>query len=433
MNQSLREAVKRLFAEGKVKSVLGYREHPLSKCRGGNSHHPARGRGHPHFRRALRAESGPRITRDLPLPVGIVVKGCDGRAVSMRITEGDFAREQIVAIAVACAGVKADGKTWIERCQRCEVHVSPLADVAVGDVSALPKPEKTRAETIARIKAMTPAERFAFWQKAFEPCTHCYACREVCPLCNCTVCVTDQNAPRWIEQTAKPSSNLMWHMIRAFHHAGRCVDCGECQRACPEGVPMHLLDLCLAEDVQELFDSEPASSRAANGPSCFSTHRIPIAGWEDPTVADGMKVSRDSLLAALAKRGAIWAPNDAGRWTKVEALPDLGPVRPRRPVKDLFTPPRREIARWKAGAGPAEIQAAQPDESPGSAFGARPCDARALLLLDRAFLQAPHVDPHYKARRDNLLLVGVACQPAEHCYCGVFGLAPTTRTQSTSC
>jgi formate dehydrogenase (coenzyme F420) beta subunit len=172
----------------------------------------------------------------------------------MRITEGDFAREQIVAIAVACHGVKADGKTLDERCQRCEVHVSPLADVVVGDVSALPKPEKTRAETIAKIKAMTPAERFAFWQKAFEPCTHCYACREVCPLCNCTVCVTDQNAPRWIEQTAKPSSNLMWHMIRAFHHAGRCVDCGECQRACPEGVPMHLLDLCLAEDVEELFD-----------------------------------------------------------------------------------------------------------------------------------------------------------------------------------
>jgi len=30
------------------------------------------------------------LNRDLPLPVGIVVKGCDGRAVSMRITEGDF-------------------------------------------------------------------------------------------------------------------------------------------------------------------------------------------------------------------------------------------------------------------------------------------------------------------------------------------------------
>jgi ferredoxin len=256
VNQSLRQAIKRLFAEGKVKSVLGYREHPLSKAVVATLITRPEDVDTLIFDERCVQNLARGLNRDLPLPVGIVVKGCDGRAVSMRITEGDFAREQIVAIAVACPGVKADGKSLDERCQRCEMHVSPLADVAVGDTSSLPKPEKTRAETIAKIKAMTPAERFAFWQKAFEPCTHCYACREVCPLCNCTVCVTDQNAPRWIEQTAKPSSNLMWHMIRAFHHAGRCVDCGECQRACPEGVPMHLLDLCLAEDVEELFNFE---------------------------------------------------------------------------------------------------------------------------------------------------------------------------------
>jgi ferredoxin len=266
VNQSLRENVKRLFAEGKVKSVLGYREHPLSKAVVATLITRPEDADTLIFDYRCVQNLARGLTRDLPLPVGIVVKGCDGRAVSMRITEGDFAREQIVAIAVACPGVKADGKTFDERCQRCEMHVSPLADVTVGDVSALPKPEKTRAETIAKIKAMTPAERFEFWQKAFEPCTHCYACREVCPLCNCVVCVTDQNAPRWIEQTAKPSSNLMWHMIRAFHHAGRCVDCGECQRACPEGVPMHLLDLCLAEDVEELFDFETGVKQGGKWP-----------------------------------------------------------------------------------------------------------------------------------------------------------------------
>jgi ferredoxin len=266
VNQSLRENVKRLFAEGKVKSVLGYREHPLSKAVVATLITRPEDADTLIFDYRCVQNLARGLTRDLPLPVGIVVKGCDGRAVSMRITEGDFAREQIVAIAVACPGVKADGKTFDERCQRCEMHVSPLADVTVGDVSALPKPEKTRAETIAKIKAMTPAERFEFWQKAFEPCTHCYACREVCPLCNCAVCVTDQNAPRWIEQTAKPSSNLMWHMIRAFHHAGRCVDCGECQRACPEGVPMHLLDLCLAEDVEELFDFETGVKQGGKWP-----------------------------------------------------------------------------------------------------------------------------------------------------------------------
>jgi formate dehydrogenase (coenzyme F420) beta subunit len=254
VNAALRETVKRLFAEGKVKSVIGYREHPLTKAAVATFITRAEDADKLIFDDRCVQNLARVLAKDLPMPVGIVVKGCDGRAVNMRITEGDFTREQIVFIAVACPGVRADGKVLDERCTRCEVHLSPLADVVIGDVDTLPKAEKTRAETIAKIKAMGPAERFAFWSKAFEACTRCYACREVCPLCNCTTCVTDQNSPRWIEQTAKPSSNLMWHMIRAFHHAGRCVDCGECQRACPEGVPMHLLDLCLAEDVEELFD-----------------------------------------------------------------------------------------------------------------------------------------------------------------------------------
>jgi sulfhydrogenase subunit beta (sulfur reductase) len=141
-------------------------------------------------------------------------------------------------------------------------------------------------------------------------------------------------------------------------------------------------------------------------------------------VADAVKLSREQLLAALRARGPIFASDQNGRWVTVQDMPDVGPVRPKRPLKDLFTPPRREIARWKAGSGPADIVPAEPDETPGSAFGVRPCDARALQLLDRVFLKEPSVDPHYKARRDNLLLVGVACEPAESCACGVFGFGP---------
>ena len=141
-------------------------------------------------------------------------------------------------------------------------------------------------------------------------------------------------------------------------------------------------------------------------------------------MADAVTLSREQLLAALRTRGPIFAPNQNGHWATTQELPELGPVRPKRPLKDLFTPPRREIARWKAGAGPADIVPAPVDETPGSAFGVRPCDARAVQLLDRVFLKEPYVDPHYKARRDNLLLVGVACQPAESCACGVFGFGP---------
>ncbi|MET1124177.1 MAG: 4Fe-4S dicluster domain-containing protein [Archaeoglobaceae archaeon] len=56
--------------------------------------------------------------------------------------------------------------------------------------------------------------------------------------------------------------------------------------------------------------------------------------------------------------------------------------------------------------------------------GIRPCDARAIRLLDRVFLEDV-VDPYYKARRDRLLLVGYACDTAgDYCFCKSLGVNP---------
>jgi formate dehydrogenase subunit beta len=252
MNDALRAAVKKLFEEDKVKSVIGYRQHPLTGEVVPAIVHSADQADQLIFDKRCVYNLSRAVLADMDGPVGVVVKGCDGRSLSMRITENDFAREHVVPIAVACPGVDADGEL-AERCQRCTIHVSPLADVTVGDTKAVGEPSKTREDFVAELRAMKPAERASFWSDAFESCTHCFACREACPLCNCKVCITDKSAPQWIEQAPKPSSNMMWHLIRAFHHAGRCVDCGECQRACPENIPMHLLDMCLAGDIDEMF------------------------------------------------------------------------------------------------------------------------------------------------------------------------------------
>ncbi len=252
MTGELQKAVGKLFADGKVKTVIGYREHPLT-----GAVVPAMISSNDQVDQLIFDDRcvynlARAVLPDMEGPVGVVVKGCDGRALSMRITENDFPREHVVPIAVACPGVAGD-EGQAERCQRCEIRVSPIADVTVGDPRAVGEPTRTRAEFVRKIRDMSPTERAAFWKQAFEPCTHCFACREACPLCNCKVCITDKNIPQWVEEVPKPSSNMMWHLIRAFHHAGRCVDCGECERACPEGIPMHLLDLCLAEDIEELF------------------------------------------------------------------------------------------------------------------------------------------------------------------------------------
>ena len=50
------------------------------------------------------------------------------------------------------------------------------------------------------------------------------------------------------------SENRVWHIIRAFHLAGRCTSCGECERACPMDIPLMLLNKKVEKDVKELFD-----------------------------------------------------------------------------------------------------------------------------------------------------------------------------------
>ena len=260
MNTELRSVVKTLFDQGRVKTVVGYREHPLTRAVVPAVIDKPEDACQLIYDKRCVFNLARSVHADLAAPIGVVLKGCDGRALNMRITEGDFTREQIVAIAVACPGVQngdneddGAGIKLADSCMRCSIRVSPLADLVVGDPATLPAPSTSREAAVAEIRRKSPQERFEFWRQAFDPCIRCYACRQVCPLCSCAICITEHNTPQWIEHTPKPSSNMAWHFIRALHHAGRCVDCGECQRVCPENIPMHLLDLCLMEDVEEMF------------------------------------------------------------------------------------------------------------------------------------------------------------------------------------
>lgn len=54
----------------------------------------------------------------------------------------------------------------------------------------------------------------------------------------------------------------MFHIIRAFHVAGRCTDCGECSRVCPQGIPLHLFNRKFIKDIDEFtVSSRPVSIR----------------------------------------------------------------------------------------------------------------------------------------------------------------------------
>jgi Fe-S oxidoreductase len=53
---------------------------------------------------------------------------------------------------------------------------------------------------------------------------------------------------------------MTFHFLRAYHCAGRCTDCGSCERACPVGINMRVLTKKLEKDCVDNFGWEAGLS-----------------------------------------------------------------------------------------------------------------------------------------------------------------------------
>jgi len=194
--------------------------------------------------------------------LGILLKGCDGRALVQLLAEGEIDRDRVKVLGVVCPGLSQDGAP-APKCEVCRVNAPPLADELVQPEGVEPWRRDPDETAVAEIEAMDHAERAEFFRRVFDTCVRCYACRDICPLCYCEECVTEKTRPQWVEASVKPSSNFYWHLIRAYHLAGRCVECGECDRACPVDIPLALLNRKMAGEVERLFGYVPGSDPEA--------------------------------------------------------------------------------------------------------------------------------------------------------------------------
>jgi formate dehydrogenase subunit beta len=231
--------------------------------------------------------------------VGIAVKGCDSRSIVSLIQDNKVAREDLVILGIPCTGVidltkveklvakdrgeldeitrqgdkvtvKANGQkkefpvsqVLFDHCLACEFPTPKEYDILLGEPSP-PLANPVAQENIKKLKQLTPEERWGFWEKELSRCIRCYACRNVCPACFCQRCFVEETEPQWVFPAPRWQDNLIFQIIRNIHVAGRCTDCGECERACPVNIPLRSLTREMYDIVGELFQFKAGMDKDA--------------------------------------------------------------------------------------------------------------------------------------------------------------------------
>jgi formate dehydrogenase subunit beta len=200
----------------------------------------------------LHDKKKPQKRGEEPQRVAIVAKPCDSRAINVLLAEEQIERERVFVIGVACEGMEEAGGKRQERCVRCVDRIPVIYDVLIGKPPEIAQAEDDFSD-IAEIEALPPNERLAFWLRQFDRCIRCYACRQACPGCYCTTCMFERDDGLWIDAGIELGQKHMFHLGRALHLAGRCVECNECERVCPMNLPLSLLNRMLTREVEALF------------------------------------------------------------------------------------------------------------------------------------------------------------------------------------
>jgi Uncharacterized conserved protein containing a ferredoxin-like domain len=223
----------------------------------------------------------------------VFLKPCDTYSFNQLIKEHRIKRESVYIVGIPCSGmiglpllnakagdsiisVSSDGKTvkgktldgdfsfskesvLAERCRNCKSKKHVVYDELIGEEGEVL--DSHRFDMVEKIEKMSPDERYAFWRGELSRCIRCNACKNVCPACTCENCIFD-NERSGVSQKAAADSfeENMYHIIRAFHVAGRCTDCGECSRVCPQNIPLHLLNRKFIKDINELYGEYQAGA-----------------------------------------------------------------------------------------------------------------------------------------------------------------------------
>ena len=286
LKEKIMQIARRLLVDKRVDAVLGFQKGSIPMMSQPLLIHEPEHVGRIHWD----SFCGSNLATYLPQRrdrVAVVAKGCDSRNIVLQILENQIKREQLYIIGVPCQGMVDRRKVLaylngrephqvretsehllirgeefeetLERtrflqanCVLCAHHNPTFYDELVTE----PVTEENaidRYKDIHAIESMSEAERWQHFAEILAPCIRCYACRNSCPMCYCPTCFVDESMPQWLGKSIDPVDTMTFHFLRAYHLAGRCTDCGNCERACPMDIKMRQLTMKLEKDIYELY------------------------------------------------------------------------------------------------------------------------------------------------------------------------------------
>jgi ferredoxin len=238
----MQEQIKEWLEQGKVDIFLGYKMvegHPL-----------------PHFFVKDRLEevteliTGParyplekiatKLAAEHPdMKIGMLARDCNVRALNVLFIWNQLNPDNVETIPVNC----------------CPSKLTNQADCSyLRPVGKNPYKETFGIENnmdIEDAEAFDQEERSKRWSYEFDKCIKCYGCRDICPVCFCKECSLEH--PDLVGTGDLPVEIPIFHLVRAVHMAGRCVDCGLCEEACPMDIPLRLLYRKVNKIVTDVF------------------------------------------------------------------------------------------------------------------------------------------------------------------------------------
>lgn len=291
--EKIREVAGRLLREGEVNLIIGYERGTLPL------------RSSPCF--VTDPEDLDRLiwdpTCDINLAkylhgkeerVGVLAKGCDARSIVVCASEGQVEMDRVVILGLPCHGVinrkniesefvgreileaivtdeiitlKGEGfeeelpteKFLDDSCLSCRHRTPPVYDILLGE----PLPDASEADGYAEVNELeskSAEERWDHFVDEIGNCIRCYSCRNVCPMCYCKECFVDETMPAWFGKTNEITDTMIYHLVRAIHLTGRCVDCGACSRACPMHINLRALTKKAEKIARDRFNFEAGIS-----------------------------------------------------------------------------------------------------------------------------------------------------------------------------